>query len=103
MFRPNKYAPILAISALASSNTLQTTQAVRTKADAQWHLAMVPDSESMFDAPSSFMSTPRHFGFGLSSNPFIHSGSFAEDGPSGFGDFAMPSFNFGSSMQDMMR
>ena len=58
---------------------------------------MVPDTDSFFEAPSSFLAGPRHLGFGLSADPFFRGGTFAEDGPAGFGDFGMP------SMQDMMR
>lgn len=97
MFKNNKCASIIAIAALTASGPSQTAQAIRAKADAEWHLAMVPDG---FDAGNRFISAPgQSMGFGFSEEPMFNS-NFGFGG-NHFGDMQMPSF--GSHMGDMFR
>ena len=99
MFRSNKYAPIIAMTALAASGPSSMTQAIRAKSENGWHLAMVPDGFG-FDEGNRFISAPgRSMGFGFSEDPFFNS-NFGFEGRH-FNDFDMPSF--GSHVPDMMK
>ena len=95
MFRTKNYVPIIALTALAH------TQAIRTKADSQWHLAMIPDN---YDAGNSFISAPgQNMGFGFGDEPMSMFGSnFGSNDRHHFGEFEMPSFSSFPHLSDLM-